>query len=168
MWCNRTLNVYLHISQNVFRYVQKILKTEALCVYTVCLCLCVFLLVGVRSTVWQCEFAPIWHSVSIRVSCPVCLHVCWGFLLEWRCCWLRWGTKQQLWNIRFVSEPTSQILLPSSLQVSLSACQILSLSSVHVHTTVLTEGSERLSWPVISVGYGWKWGGNKKANHIFF
>lgn len=70
------------------------------------------------------------------------------------------GTQQQLWNSRSVSEPTSLNFLLSRLQVSLSFSLFLpvifslSLSFVHFHTTVLTEGSDRLSWPVISVGYG--------------
>ncbi len=123
---------------------QKIVKSEAL---FVCVCVSVSECVGLVWTVWQCEFAPVWLNLA---QCVHKFHIQCAYaetgwvLLKWRC-----------W--RCCLKPTASCL--SSLSFFLPVEFSFSL---HFHTTVLTEGSDRLSWPVMSVGYGYRWGRNRK------
>lgn len=149
-YCGET-QVWIHIyiiHQKLFRYVQKNCKKWST--------LCIYECVGLVWYVWQCGFAPVWLNLA---QCVHKFHIQCAYaetgwiLLKWRCwrCCLK----------RSDSEPTASCF--SSLSLSLSFFLPVKFSfSLHFHTTVLTEGSDRLSWPVMSVGYGYKWGGNRK------
>lgn len=107
--------------------------------------------VGLVWTVWQCEFAPVWLNLA------QCVHK--SFI----------SSVHMLRRGGFCSNDGAEGVVSSGLFQSPPLFQSLSFFlpvkfsfSLHFHTTVLTEGSDRLSWPVMSVGYGYRWGGNRK------
>lgn len=159
MWRNTSLmnirlNIYLHFSHTHTQkknswYVQNNCKKWS----TLCICECV----GLLWTVWQCGFAPVWLNLA------QCVHK--SFI----------SSVHMLRQGGFCSNDGAEGVVSSCLiqspplpafPVSLSFSFFLPVKfsfSLHFHTTVLTEGSDRLSWPVISVGYGYRWGRKRKG-----